>query len=184
LQTNLESLARQELELLSQLPTHGHFEGLQPIIEAAGLPAKWSSIIDEYARFLSDRAFGTEALRRAVFLVWYRWNEPWQLTGIRDAEPKTELSILRALEAELRSSNPDLELQSMLSGYGPGLPFDQHPEFTAIQTCLAAATGRCYPDVRLPSLETRGAMGRYWLGRSDLPNKPLQPTSGGQVEVE
>jgi hypothetical protein len=66
----------------------------------------------------------------------------------------------------------------MLGGYGPGLPFDQYPEFKCTEALLQSARG-LDPEVPLLNLEVRGSMGAYWLSRSDLPDTPLQPTSGG-----
>jgi len=174
----LEALDAREAALRAQIPRYGYFEERQPQVEAAGLPAQWSQIIDEYAELLRDPVCGIEALRRAVFLVWYSYNEPWQLTGIRNVNPSSELEVLLRLEDELRSSEPDLELRSMLNAYGPSLPFDLHPELKATATFLKSTTGTCYAHVPLPTLETRGEMGAYWLSRNDLPNKPLQPPSG------
>jgi hypothetical protein len=179
----LQLLHDREVELMAALPEDGYFEQRAPLIERLGLPGKWVEVLHDYVELFDAPPYRAEALRRAVFLVWYWWNEPWPLTAMRDRDPELEQRVLRALEAEMASDSPDRELQSMLGGYGESLPFDQHPEFSAT---LSVASGSPGLDSRvcLPGLETRGSMGVYWLSRNDLPDKPSPPTCSGPLGAE
>ena len=170
----LRLLGAREAELLAALPKGGYFEERAPLIEKADLPRRWVQVVQGYVELLDDAPYRLEALRRAVFLIWYSWNEPPALTGIGETSHELEVAVLQALEAELQSPEPDLELCSMMSGYGRGLPFERYPQFTATKAFLKTATGSCYPTVPMADLDSRGAMGAYWLSRNDLPNRPLQ----------
>jgi hypothetical protein len=166
----LDRLHEREAALMAALPGDGYFEHRAPLIEQERLPEKWIQVLREYVELLDDPAVRMEALRRAVFLVWYGWNEPWPLTGMRDRSTELEWRVLEALETEMRSAVPDPELRSMLGGYGEGLPFDQHPEWGATLASVAGSPG-LDPGVPLLNLKSRGSMGAYWLSRSDLPDR-------------
>jgi hypothetical protein len=170
----LQELAVWEKRLIAALPAHGHFEDLIPQVEAARLPEQWQQVVEGYASLLDDPEQGLEALRRAIFLVWYSYNEPWPLTGIRDLSAEVERLVLQRLDQHLASGQSDAELCSMLRGYGPGLPFDLHPQLVALNRFLTGIQGPYSPNAPLGSLQARGAMGEYWLSRNDLPNKPLE----------
>ena len=169
----LEELASWEERLMAALPAHGHFEQRIPQIEAARLPEQWQQVVEGYAARLDDPVQGVEALRRAVFLVWYSWNEPWPLTGIREISDEVQRLVLERLDQQLASGRPDPELRSMLRGYGPGLPFDLHPHLAASNRFLASIQGPSSPDAPLGPLQARGVLGDYWLSRNDLPHKHL-----------
>ena len=172
----LEELASWEERLMAAIPAHGYFEERMPQVVAARLPEQWQEIVECYAALLDDPVQGMEALRRAVFLVWYSWNEPWPLTGIRELPAEVQFRVLERLEQQLASGQPDAELRSMLRGYGPGLPFDQHPELVALNGFLASIQGPYSPDRPLGRLQARGALGAFWLSRDGRPNKPLERT--------
>ena len=168
----LEELARREECLMAAIPAHGHFEDRMPQVVAARLTEQWQEIVESYAALLDDPVQGVEALRRAVFLVWYSWNEPSPLSGIGEFPAGVQLRILERLDQHLASDQPDTELRSMLRGYGPGLPFDQHPQLAGLNRFFANIRGPCSPDTPLGPLQARGALGAYWMSRNDLPNKP------------
>jgi len=172
----LEELASWEERLMAALPAHGYFEERIPQVVAARLPEQWQQVAEGYAALLDDPVQGVEALRRVVFLVWYSWNEPWPLTGIRELSADVQRRVLERLDEQLASGQPDAELRSMLRGYGPGLPFDQHPQLAALNGFLASVQGPYSPDTPLGPLQARGALGAYWLSRNDLPTKPLERT--------
>jgi hypothetical protein len=178
----LAELAAWEARLQHALPDGGTFEERVPIIEGEDLPAQWSQVFLEYVHLLADEDQGAEALRRALFLTWYLWNEPPALTGIFDLDAQSQRVVLEAVDRLMRCDHPDAELCSMLRGYGPGLPFDQHPDLLALNAYVNSIEGQYSPDAPLGPMVGRGAMGTYWLSRNDLPNKALQtdrPSAGG-----
>lgn len=181
-QTVLNDLAARESRLVATLPKNGYLEERLRVIEAAGLFEQWQDVFTSYVELIEDPVLGHEALRRALFLMWFSWNEPPAITGIGDLAPDSQRLVLGAVEKRLASSELDSESRSMLRGYGPGLPFDQFPEYTALSQFLADLEGPCSPDAPLGPMVGRGVMGDYWLSRNDLPNKSLQadrPSAGG-----
>jgi hypothetical protein len=167
----LEELASWEDRLMALIPARGFFEERIPQVVAARLPEQWQQVVEAYVALLDDPIQGVEALRRAVFLVWYSWNEPWPLTGIRELSDDVQHRVLERLDQQLASSQPDAELRSMLRGYGPGTPFDLHPQLAALNGFLASIHGPYSPDTPLRPLQSRGALGAYWLSRNDLPDQ-------------
>lgn len=120
----LDEIAAQEHHLLSLIPSRGYFEERAPKVEAAGLPQRWQEVFASYIELLGHDSDGREALARAVFIAWYSYNEPWQLTGIRDLPPPQVVQVLQELDSRMAAGSCHPELLSMLRGYGPGLPFD------------------------------------------------------------
>ena len=94
------------------------------------------------------------------------------LTGIGELPADVEYRVLERLDQHLARSRPDAELRSMLRGYGPGLPFDQHPQLAALNGFLASIQGPYSPDTPLGPLQARGALEAFWLSRNDLPSAP------------
>lgn len=168
-QSTLKDLATREEQLIAALPDGGLFEERLPVIKAARLFEQWQAVFSGYVNLIDDPVLGDEALRRALFLTWYSWNEPHALTGIGDLALENQRLVLEAVDKRLASGQLDSESQSMLRGYGPGLPFDIFPEFTALNQFLADLKGPYSPDAPLGPLSGRGAMGDYWLSRNDLP---------------
>jgi len=161
----LEDLAAWEERLMAAIPEHGFFEERIPAVLEARLPEQWQEIVEGYAALIDDPVQGVEALRRAVFLVWYCFNEPMALTGIGELPADVRQQVLARVDRQLASGQRDEELQTMLRGYGPGLPFDLHPQFRALNAYLAVPAGRQGPDASLGPLAGRGALGKYWNSR-------------------
>ena len=164
---SLGELAKCEDGLLTELPQGGYVEDRLPVIEKAGFSRRWQAVLDSYAELLSDAEQGLEALRRATFLVWYSWNEPYFLTGIQPFEEASVRRVLGYLDHHLASAQPDPELLAMLRGYGPGLPFDQHPALPGLTAFMTSLSGPNSPGRPLASMVGRGAMGAYWRSRRD-----------------
>jgi len=164
----LDEIAAQEHHLLSQIPPHGYFEERGPQVEAAGLPERWQEVFASYLELVGHETDGREALARAVFIAWYAYNEPWQLTGIRDLPLAQVAQVLKELDSRMASGSCHPEQLSMLRGYGPGLPFDLYPELNSLNSFLNSIEGSYSPDTPLRPMEGRGALGTYWLSRNDV----------------
>ena len=164
----LDEIAAKEDLLLSWIPAQGYFEERGPQVEAAGLPERWQEVFASYMELVGDDEAGREALARAVFIAWYSYNEPWQLTGIRDLPLTQVAEVLKELDSRMASGSCHRELLSMLRGYGPGLPFDLYPELDSLNSFLASIEGSYSPDTPLRPMEGRGALGDYWLSRNDV----------------
>ena len=164
----IDEIAAQEYLLLSQIPPHGYFEERGPQVEAAELPDRWQEVFASYVALVGQGTVGREALARAVFIAWYSYNEPWQLTGIRNLPPAQVAWVLKELDSRMASDSCHSELLSMLRGYGPGLPFDLYPELDSLNSFLNSIEGSYSPDSPLRPMEGRGALGNYWLSRNDV----------------
>src|SRR5512146_1793744 len=109
MRASLEDLARREAELVAALPAGGYVEDRLPVIERAGLSQQWAQVFADYLGLLDDAVQGPEALRRATFLAWYAWNEPYFLTGIEPFDTSSVRLVLQRVEAQFAGVASDLE---------------------------------------------------------------------------
>jgi hypothetical protein len=163
----LAALAQQEDDIDAALGRGGWADERLARARELGLGARWQAILDGYVALLEDPAAGAEALKRAIFLLWYAWAEPGFLTGmIADLDPEVIHRVLDRLDAMVRTEAVDDELRRMLAWYGQveALPFEQHPEHA--QTLgflrLVMQEARHLPERSAADWARAGSMGRYW----------------------
>ncbi len=169
----LRELAVSEERLLSQVEAlTGTFEAKYSELESTGIPQEYAAIATMYADLLTHPTDRSEALKRALFLVWYAVAEPPVFTGLSLVGSVHRERVLDALEAELTSGRPDDELLAMLRWYvavdaAPTLrDRDQH---SAVGRAIAAAEDADEEQLawRPAVTEGRGQLGAYWRSLRD-----------------
>ncbi len=165
----LDELAAQEAEIQRTLAGPGLAEELRSRAQRADVPRHWVEVHRGYAALLEDEhsLVSLEALKRAVFLVWFKWAEPNFLTGMWAEWDGGALErTWMALVARLESGNTDPELHWMMAYYNGvcPLPFEQPPAPPSLAELIrrfdpgAWARARWAPG----QFENRGRLGSYW----------------------
>lgn len=135
----------------------GHIEHRDIRLHAFGIFDQYARIFDKYVALAAEGSI--EALKRAVFISWFRITEPWFITGILELPP----TAMQAL-TELLSSHavPDDELTLMLSYY---LAFEEWPApplHAQLQQALAETSPNSWRNLSQRPMDGRGLMGDYW----------------------
>lgn len=168
----LRDLTAWEDRLFRQLAGHrGPMEARDAEWTRTGLYADYAAIFSGYVDLAEaglTPADRLEALKRAVFLVWYEGAEPAPLSGVTELPEGSVRRALSQLERLCIRKGFDRELQWMLPWYWrladyallrvPGL------------ACLEEHLQRAPPDsdawrhapMMATDFEHRGRMGRYW----------------------
>lgn len=159
---NIEELANQELELLSQtLELVGTIEEKNDKVVYFGIGTIYQKIHEEYSRLAKSEL---EALKRGLFIMWYALTGPSCYTGIVILNSEAENRILKILDRRLNRDIIDYELEWMLDYYSNwDFVFDRFSEYKHLQDRL-----RRKDKIELPNqidrneMSKRGQMGRYW----------------------
>ncbi len=161
----LDELANREDDLMKSARAIGTVEEIIAHNDAEGLYESWQKILDGYINLFEDDAVCDEALRRALFLVWFSYSQPAMVTGLGELSKISEKIVLEEIEAKIAANTLDRATQSMLLTYGAGLPFENHPDLYRLNLYLMKKLWPRPEDCRLGPLENRGAMGQYWKTR-------------------
>ena len=104
-----------------------------------------------------------EAIKRALFIIWYEGSEPYWLSGIRDLPQGQKNIFLRDLESRVIAGEIDGELKEMLRYYfkisdwylndPPGLDNLKSISIPQLETL---------DSIQVDSLSNRGILGFYW----------------------
>ena len=165
----LISLAARETMLDTQLAAARAIRGLtEESPEYRSILADYAAIHREYV----ELAMGgdEEALKRALFLQWYRVTEPWFLCGLSDLDASAEQQLLTLVDILCASNRLGEELRWMLPYYY--LIADDY--FQHEDRCPAlVAHCQAHPhqgQMERPAgfvSEGRGQMGEYWASIFD-----------------
>jgi hypothetical protein len=131
----------------------------------AEYPAIFNSYL-ELARSAADPATALEALKRAVFLVWWSVNALPVETGLTDL-PETEArELMELLDSAIKSERADDELRLMLAWYrdAGGYVFEHFGPVRSLDQFIREVSSS---DVRRAGRDVirtsdRGQLGRYW----------------------
>ena len=119
---------------------------------------------------LAEKDGNVEALKRAIFLQWYRLSEPSCFTGLLEFDTNAEQKALRFLNHLLITHQLDQELQWMLPEYYFITDFylDRFDGFEEIKCFSKENWQELWADdaPTRESLKNRGQMGKYWLSTS------------------
>lgn len=97
------------------MPTKGSFEEMHNFLLENDLYEQWRSVFDEYVELATSG--DSEALKRAIFFLWYETCEPYQLSGLLDLNRTKVIKTVECLNAQLGSGATDEELIWMLPYY-------------------------------------------------------------------
>ena len=164
----LDAIAGWEAAILASIAgASGTLDDRHAQIVRSGLYGEYPAILAAYHALLAHPASGSEALKRAVFLVWQGAVAPPASTAILELPEALARDVVHALERHLQRGAGDAELQWMLAWYHgcASAPFDVYgtgapavADFVAGQRVDAWRAAHVAPA----ALANRGQMGRYW----------------------
>jgi hypothetical protein len=179
----LDELAEREMQVLGHAKAvAGTMQERERQLRADGTFAESATIHAAYVALAAAPGGDTEALKRAVFLNWYRYAEPSCFSGIDDLGPAaTERAYAILADLFVRGAIDD-EFAAMLGWYQAtgydigGYPGDDgrwHECATpAMRNHLRSLDGQAHkshPFAR-DDLERRGQMGVYWISIAFRPD--------------
>ncbi len=164
---SLRSIAGWEDAVLASIAgATGTIEERDRQIERSGVYGEYPAIVRAYEELFADAEQANEAIKRAVFLVWYGAMELPARTGIAPLPDGTMREVVEALNVRSRREAIDDEQQWMLAWYHAQSP-DLLELYGATPALLAIAEGidqESWRDAGITqqAMALRGQMGRYW----------------------
>ena len=123
----------------------------------------WSMIFELYV--IEARDGNTEALKRALFLYWYSYSEPYELTGLYMLDKELSLDVLGKVNGIVKKNILDIEFKWMISYYYSIADFyiDQFKGFDELKKISRITDSLLWREYICKSCFTsRGQMGHYW----------------------
>jgi hypothetical protein len=155
-------------------PHPGSSEEWGVMYEETGICDAWRRIFVEYADLA--REGDIEALKRAIFLLWYELTEPLEVSWFWDLDPDRVEEVLRIVNAMAREGRLDAELQWMLPWYLHITPY--YLRAKDIDDLIRVSQGdpyAYYEGCPKSSFDNRGRLGEYWRGIRDGGDQRLSP---------
>ncbi len=112
---SIEELSKKEDKLLSQMLNKGHFDENDQFLSESEYYKEWQKIFNEYSELAISG--NLEAMKRAVFLLWYQTCEPAPLSGLINLDTKYISLVLEYLNSLIKNGKVDHELSWMLPYY-------------------------------------------------------------------
>lgn len=170
----LDQATALEYEWLAKQPCGGSMEQRHALNQRMGMYEAWQSIFQEYV--VLSRQGNLEALKRALFLYWYSWAEPNQLSGILCLDENLVEETLQMIDDLARNGELDKELKWMLPHYYEDTSLyldhlwrDQFPYLhKASEETPDVSEERCLDA----SYDARGQLGEYWKRIQDFYQEP------------
>ena len=137
-------------------------------ITRSGMYAEYPAIIAAYFELFElagDSAVRLEALKRAVFLVWYSFLVPSVDSGISELSETLVRDMMRGLDQYLAAGNGDDELRYMLAWYRDTFeyPFEYFGSVRELDPFIRDIAGADAPRiVARQARPDRGQLGTYW----------------------
>ncbi len=165
---NIDALNLAEQQLLSRVErVTGLMEEKDAQLRQNGVYEEYGKIYEAYVELLESESEGLEALKRAVFLMWYEQAEPSCFSGVSGLSEKARRKMFEALERRIEAGNLDFELKWMLPYYNEIAEwvFPKYTDLPYLQSFLALADSDLLEKARLKAEDfmNRGQMGDYWL---------------------
>ncbi|MBN1358991.1 MAG: hypothetical protein JW993_00285 [Sedimentisphaerales bacterium] len=160
----LDEVAALEREWLDRQPHGGSLERMHVLNQEMGVYEAGQAVFVEYV--LLARRGDIEALKRALFMYWYSWSEPNELSGLFGLAQDLAAVVLGIVDDMARRGELDIELKWMLPYYYMIYPLyldhlwhDKFPNlWKASQTNKKLWQRRGLES----SFDNRGQMGEYW----------------------
>ncbi len=111
----LDEITALECEWLKKMPDRGFFEERDTLFRKTGVYEAWQRIFREYVT--CAKTGDGEALKRAIFLYWYSFSEPHELTGIPILDTDLAEEVFGLANDALQKGECDTELKWMLPFY-------------------------------------------------------------------
>lgn len=168
---SLSQLNQLEEKLLKRVRSvSGLMEEKDKQLEDDGIYTEYAKVFALYVELLQSESDGDEALRRAVFLMWYAQAEPSCFTGLSNLPEESTRALYETLESKAAEDDIDVELLRMVAFYDEiaewvfaeekGLPtFRRMMERTANDSWMSELDPKDFAH--------RGQMGEYWSSICD-----------------
>ena len=159
---DLDDLSKKEQNLYSSvIELEGSIEEKSDKVVYLGITKEYREIHQEYSRLAKS---DLEALKRALFLLWYSVSEPEWLTGIGLLDEGSEKRTIKILDRRLERGRTDYELDWMLDYYSDwDYIFERFSHFKHFQNRLKSKSKTRLPEqIDILKMEQRGQMGLYW----------------------
>lgn len=167
----LGELAAREAEIYTSVEqAAGRMEEKYAALAAAGVFDAYAGVLAGYVALFDDPDAGTEALKRAAFLIWYDVAEPGCFTGVFDLPAPLVRQVLTRLDAAVARGQVDEELEAMLGYYREvaDFAFTRGGPWPALAQLLATSDPEAWrARVPVPPQRwSRGQMSDYWAAVS------------------
>lgn len=167
---SLDALANWETAVLASIRgATGTVDEKDAQITRSGMYAEYPAILGAYVELIDvsgDPRIEIEALKRAVFLVWYSFTQLPVDSGITELAESSVRHVFDLLESELRAHRIDDEMRWMLTWYRGvfGYVFDH---FGVGRWIDEATVGNTADEARQrltasSHFSGRGQLGDYW----------------------
>lgn len=160
----LAELTAQEEELMRVVVgLSGSMEAKHQTLLDTGVYARYAAI---HATYTELAAQNEEALKRAIFILWYSLAEPECFTGIFSLSESATEQAGQLLQQLVTANELDEEWRWMLPWYYrlTDYAFGNWTAQPAFQQLLTGLPNQAWnPHPVLFPLEARGRMGSYWL---------------------
>ena len=165
---NIDALDLAEQQLLVQVRrVAGLMDEKHEQLQQSGVFREYGEIYEAYVELIESESVGLEALKRAVFLMWYEQAEPACFSGVFELSAKASRKVLKFLENKIEAGELDIELKWMLPYYNmiADWVFSQHADFPNLVAYLSRSDSELWHevDMRAEFFAHRGQMGAYWL---------------------
>ena len=159
---SIEELTKLEEILLAKMPDGGYLEERHEYLVKNGLYLEWQSVFEQYVELALEG--NTEALKRAVFFLWYQTCEPSPLSGLTNLSNEKVLLTLEYLNELIGNGKIDSELNWMLLYYYQIAEWYIPNEATADAVLKLSSGGSEEYLSKLNKFDFvgRGQLGEYW----------------------
>jgi len=158
----MESLTEIEISLIRRMPKKGNFGELDSYLRTTGLYDEWGYLFEQYAALALDGS--NEALKRALFFVWYQCSEPCQFSGLFELNEPSCKKILKQVNLLAERKSLDDELTFMLPYYFEvcGWYFERFEELNSLLGASVENGNLWQTESKTKNWKDRGLMGGYW----------------------
>ena len=157
--------------LASILGAQGTVQERDHQIERSGMYGEYPAIVRAYQELLSDAECASEALKRAVFLVWRGAVELPVSTGIAPLPDGTVREVVDALNVRVRRGQGDDEQRWMLAWYHAQSPdlLDLYGGTPTVMEFAQSCDADAWKHAKTSpgQMAMRGQMGQYWTTLSN-----------------
>ncbi len=160
----LDEITALEYEWLHKMPDRGLFEERDTLFRKIRVYEAWRRIFRQYV--MLAKTGDREALKRAVFLYWYSFSEPHELSGIPALDNDLAQEVLGLVDTMLQRGECDAELTWMLPFYYSIADFyldHSWPDRFEHVRRASKENKDFWQTLCLEStFENRGQLGQYW----------------------
>jgi len=161
----IDELTERENRLEKNMPSGGYFEERDEYLKNNKIYEENKSIFCEYVS-LANKG-NLEAIKRALFYLWYQCSEPNQLSGISELDERKIQSILLAVNKLSENMKLDVELKYMLPYYYQVCEwyFERFKNLEALLLASKENINLWEKEASKSKKQNRGKMGEYWSSK-------------------